>query len=157
MPPEPTVRLRPAEPGDEARLLGWRNDPAVRAASFSDAEVAPDEHHRWFSRKLEDPATALYVVEVDGEPAGQVRLDDDGDGSAEISIALAGAARGAGAGRRALRLALAEAGQQWPGVDVVIARVKPGNEQSLRSFAAAGFAESRRSDEAVELRAPVAR
>ena len=64
------------------------------------------------------------------------------------------AARGRGVGREALRLAAAEARERL-GVTELSARVKPDNEASLRSFAAAGYAEFKRDADVVELRCPV--
>jgi RimJ/RimL family protein N-acetyltransferase len=147
------VTLRPAELSDEARLLEWRNDPATRAASFSKNQVSADDHHRWLLRKLQDPDCALFIVLIDSEPAGQVRLDRIEPGLAEVSIGLAPEARGWGVGREALRLAT-ESASELLGVGTVSALVKPVNVASLRSFDAAGFSEFRRDEHVVELRRP---
>jgi RimJ/RimL family protein N-acetyltransferase len=148
------VSLRPAEPSDEARLLEWRNEATTRAASLTGGEVSADDHHRWLTGKLGDPDTALFVVLDGAEPIGQVRLDRLDDELAEVSIGLAPEARGRGVGREALRLAAGEARPRL-GVTQLSARVKPDNEASLRSFAAAGYTEFRREPDVVELRRAV--
>lgn len=145
------VTLRPADFSDEERLLEWRNEPTTRAASLTTAEVSAEDHQRWLRGKLDDPDTALFIVLDDGEAIGQVRLDRLDHALAEVSIGLAPEARGRGAGREALRLAAREAGERL-GVRELSAQVKPDNEASLRSFAAAGYTEVRRGDDIVELR-----
>jgi LmbE family N-acetylglucosaminyl deacetylase/L-amino acid N-acyltransferase YncA len=147
---EPVVR--PAEPGDEARLLEWRNDPTVRRSAFHQEAVDPANHHEWFAGKLASPDCAILIVEDSGRPVGQVRLERNRPDGAEIHISLAEDRRGRGIGRRTLRLAVEEARRRWPDIAAVHARVKPANEQSLAAFRAAGFAEEQRTDEAVELR-----
>jgi LmbE family N-acetylglucosaminyl deacetylase/RimJ/RimL family protein N-acetyltransferase len=144
--------VRPAEPGDEARLLEWRNDPTVRRSAFHQEQVDLATHHEWFAGKLASPDCAILIVEESGRPVGQVRLERNRPDGAEIHISLAEDRRGRGVGRRALRLAVEEARRRWPDIAAVRARVKPDNEQSLAAFRAAGFAEEQRTDEAAELR-----
>jgi RimJ/RimL family protein N-acetyltransferase len=130
---------------DADRLLEWRNEPAVRAASFSTGEVTVTEHRAWLLRKLTDPACRLMIVRYEGRSVGQVRLDIDGD-EAEISIALTEQARGRGVGREAIRLAVAQAPE---GVARMVAQVKPDNPASLAAFEAAGFERHGENDHAV--------
>ena len=144
------LSLRPASPDDEHLILSWRNDASTRAASFSTAEIAPEEHHRWFIRKLLDPHCALLVVEQDGVPVGQVRLDRVAQEVAEISIGLAPEARGRGLGREALRQAVLDA-PRLLFVRSLKASVKRENAASLAAFAAAGFHVVAEDDDAVEL------
>jgi RimJ/RimL family protein N-acetyltransferase len=136
---------------DEQRLLEWRNDPEVRAQSFSAEEVDRQAHSDWFAGRLADPATLILIVEDDDGPVGQVRLDDAGEGVAEVHVALAPSARGRGYGREALALAAREARAEL-GAHTVLAKVKAGNERSLRTFRAAGFEPAWEADGVVELR-----
>src|SRR6266542_4642209 len=138
----PVVTLRPAELSDGARLLEWRNEPTTRAVSLTPEQVSAEDHRAWLASKLADSRCALFIILAD-EPIGQVRLDRLDGELAEVSIGLAPEARGRGVGREALRLAAAEAGDRL-GVKVLTARIRVENEPSLRSFAAAGFAEVRR-------------
>jgi RimJ/RimL family protein N-acetyltransferase len=143
--------LRLAGPEDEQRLLDWRNERGVREASFSSDEISPEEHHRWFADNLLDPGCALLIVEDDGRPVGQVRLERVGTDLAEISVALASDVRGRGVGREALRLAASMA-PQLLGVTTLKALVKEENEASLRAFRAAGFRDIATDHGVVELR-----
>jgi RimJ/RimL family protein N-acetyltransferase len=144
MPSKPdAVRLRPARDDDRDLLLAWRNEPAVRAASRSAGEVSTDEHAAWFARRLADPGTRIFIVEHDGVPAGQVRVDRVDGSRGEIHIALTAAARGRGLAAAALRAA-ARRGADELGFDRIEANVRATNEASLRAFARAGFVDERR-------------
>jgi RimJ/RimL family protein N-acetyltransferase len=149
------LTLRPAVPDDEARLLTWRNDPLTREASFNQEEVSSEDHRAWFARKRADPSCAILIVEDAGRPIGQVRLERLQPDLAEVNVGLAPDARGRGLGREALRLAARQA-PQLLGVQDLRALVKAGNETSLRAFEAAGFEETARTGEVVELRRSVA-
>lgn len=134
------MRLRAATGADADLLLTWRNDPATRAASFDQEEIARDAHVRWLEQKLNDDGCALLIVQVAGVSVGQVRLDrsDVDPQLAQIHIALDSTARGRSIGRLALRAAVAEAPARV-GASRIEARVKAENEASIRAFEAAGF------------------
>jgi len=68
------VRLRLVEPGDSARLLAWRNSPAVAAFMYSDHRIAQDEHDRWFTAAMAAPDRRYWIIEADGEPVGLANL-----------------------------------------------------------------------------------
>jgi RimJ/RimL family protein N-acetyltransferase len=142
--------LRPATMSDAELLLEWRNDPKTREASFQQEAIALEEHREWLASRLGDPDCALFVIELEGRPAGSVRLDRDGDEEAEIHIVVAPESRGAGLASPALDLASEQAGELL-GVRRVRARVKSGNEASLRAFRSAGFEPVREGDDVVEL------
>lgn len=74
--------LRPATDADRDAALRWRNHPQVRALSFGDHEIQPDEHAAWWQRTMADPEVGMYVYERGGVPSGVVRLDFRGDGEA---------------------------------------------------------------------------
>jgi RimJ/RimL family protein N-acetyltransferase len=142
------VRLRPAGLDDAARLLEWRNDSEVREASFSTEPVTWSTHSRWLAAKLDEPGARLLVVEVDRQPAGQVRLERADGGVVEVHVALAPQVRGRGVGRRALDLA-ADVARAELGASELIARIRPGNQRSLQAFSAAGFTVRGREHDAV--------
>ena len=83
------LSLRPATADDAERLLAWRNDPAVRSASLQQDPIPASTHVAWLQGKLVDPACELLIVEADGAPVGQVRIEADDGGRAEVHIALA--------------------------------------------------------------------
>jgi RimJ/RimL family protein N-acetyltransferase len=144
------LRLRPARPEDEDRLLTWRNEASTRQASLSSEEISEADHHRWLVRKLRDPDCALFIIEEAGRPLGQVRLDRIDPELAEISIGLAPEARGRGRGREALRLCVLEA-PRLLGVSRIRALVKSDNTASLAAFRASGFRVAGETPGAIEL------
>jgi len=150
------IHLRGARASDSEAILAWRNDPATRAASFAQEEIPPSTHARWFARRLGDPECLFLVVEEDGAPVGQVRLERLAFGLAEVNIGLAPEARGRGIGRQALQLAAAEARERL-GIETLQALVRNENEASLRAFRAAGFSDYGVDGDVVELRRPTAR
>ena len=141
--PAEDVCLRAATAADAGLLRAWRNDPEVVAASFSGRRVEEEEHGGWLERVLADPGERLLVVEVDCEPAGQVRLQDLGEGEVEVHVGLARDVRGRGLAAAVLELAAERAAEDC-GAEALVARIKPSNERSLRAFAAAGFAQRTR-------------
>jgi UDP-2,4-diacetamido-2,4,6-trideoxy-beta-L-altropyranose hydrolase len=147
------LRLRPATTDDAALLFDWFNRPDSLAASLeTTGPVAWDNHRGWLATRLADPRTCLCIIERDGAPIGQVRLQDKGAGP-EIGIYIDAGARGAGIADAALAQVLAEARAAWPGGEV-IARVRLDNERSQRLFVRAGFAErARAADHLVFVRA----
>jgi RimJ/RimL family protein N-acetyltransferase len=124
---------------DDARLLfDWVNRPDSRAASLlAQRPVAWDEHCRWLDERMADPASRLWIVEVDGRPVGQVRLQDRGRGP-EVALFVEERARGRGIATAALALALEEARGTWARA-YAVAKVRLDNVASRRLFERAGF------------------
>jgi UDP-2,4-diacetamido-2,4,6-trideoxy-beta-L-altropyranose hydrolase len=132
------LRLRPTTPEDCQRILDWRNHPLVRAQSFSDEEIDPQAHVRWFANKLGEPSCRMFIAEdALGTPVGQLRFDFDG-GDALVSLSTAPTMTGRGVGTAMTRLACQWIVSNAPGTRAV-ARVKPNNIASLAMFAKAGF------------------
>jgi RimJ/RimL family protein N-acetyltransferase len=119
-------------------LLGWRNEPDVRAASRATDPVTAEEHARWLSATLADPDRLLFVVEEDGDPAGTVRIDRKGK-QAEISVTVTGNRRSAGVGSQAVR----EVGElvlaALPETEEILAEIRLANTGSRRAFERAGY------------------
>ncbi len=131
--------LRPASAGDAADLLAWRNDATTVRFSRSLRAVEPAEHDEWLAARLADPATRLWIGEVDGAAVGQVRVDVT-DGVGVVDVAVAPERRGRGFGRALLAALRAEL-QGDLQARVLTASVAADNEPSARAFLAAGFHE----------------
>jgi UDP-2,4-diacetamido-2,4,6-trideoxy-beta-L-altropyranose hydrolase len=80
------LSLRDAAPSDEAILLEWANDPAVRQASFDSSPIAAETHARWYGAKLASPDTAFFIAEQAGRPVGYSRVDRWGPDTGEIAV-----------------------------------------------------------------------
>lgn len=134
-----SLRLRPALAEDAALLLAWRNDPGTVKASHTARTVASEEHQDWLRASLENPSRRLYVAEVDGRPAGMVRVDRDAAGSL-LSWAVDPAYRGGGIGKAMVRLAAKAI------CGPVRAEVKADNSASIRIAEHAGLVLDRELD-----------
>lgn len=120
--------LRPWQSTDCRLVYEVANDPSVRVASLDSEPIPYETHEQWFNSALADPTRRCFVIDVDGEAAGYVRVE-----RGEISIALSPAFRGRGLATAAISTACELLGQP------VVAHILPGNDRSLRTFHAAGF------------------
>ena len=132
------MRARPAAAGDEALLLHWANDPAVRQNSFNQSLIDPAQHHRWFASRLGDAGCRIYIVETElGQAVGQVRLEREEENWV-IDYSLGAPFRQRGLGCALLTTALAAFSCEH-GAAGLKARVKAGNVASCKVFQALGF------------------
>ncbi len=72
----PTVELRPVQPEDKDRLLAWRNSPEVAGYMYTDHQITPEEHARWFGSIDGDVRRAYWIITLDGAPVGLANLYD---------------------------------------------------------------------------------
>ena len=70
------VTLRPLAAEDEDRLLAWRNSVDVAAYMYTDHQINPAEHARWFAGLAGDGGRAYWIIMLDGEPVGLANLYD---------------------------------------------------------------------------------
>jgi hypothetical protein len=69
------VHLRKARIEDEAKVLTWRNSPAVATFMYRDDPISQDEHQRWFQNILEDSASSrVRILESDSQASGLASL-----------------------------------------------------------------------------------
>lgn len=140
-------RLRAVESNDMKLLWSWANDPGTRATSFNPAPIPWEDHVAWFSKKLNEPSSVMYIAEFPGKrPVGIVRFEVSGP-AAELSITVAPEERGRGLAARMLDRAVVRLFRS-SAVQTVTALVKPENARSLKAFDRASFirTESPRAD-----------
>jgi hypothetical protein len=101
------LKIRPAVAGDALRFFAWVNDPEVevRSSAINSAPIDIASHMDWFSRRLSDVNTHIYVLETDGLPVGQVRFEQQGL-EAMIDYSLDFLARGRGWENHLIRLGI---------------------------------------------------
>jgi UDP-2,4-diacetamido-2,4,6-trideoxy-beta-L-altropyranose hydrolase len=129
-----SVALRQATETDARLLFDWVNAPdSLPQKEKTSSPIAWDHHCAWLRRRLRDPQTLLFIVELDRQPVGQIRLQPDDSGRHYVDIYLAEPARRQGIGRQALLDAVSRART------TVNARVKASNLASCRLFESAGF------------------
>lgn len=132
-----SVALRPATRQDSHRLWEWWNDPIVRASSFNKHYIPFEVHQVWLSKRLDDPATLILIIVLEGLEIGYVRFTIKGQ-EAEISVALERAYRGRGYGSAAIHLACRQLLHEL-GLRQIRALIKAGNSTSIAAFERAGF------------------
>lgn len=135
-----SLRLRKATEADIETLFHWANEKSVRENSFDSHVITFDEHTAWFHRLMSDPNKAQYILLLNDEPIGQIRLHIDGD-EAEISYSISKAVRGCGYGKELIRLIIKQVKIDYPYVAKLIAKVKPSNAASYYCFNKNGFEE----------------
>lgn len=133
------IAIRKAKPKDARFLFDLRNDDDVRRASFSTDPVSWEQHTRWFQKKLAGNDSVIFIVEIVGVSAGQVRFDMREDMEADINIAISRDFRGKGYGARMIKKASEQFFAAFPKIRKIHAFIKPTNEASLKTFARAGF------------------
>jgi spore coat polysaccharide biosynthesis protein SpsF len=129
--------LRVATLDDAMDILEWRNDVVTRAMSRQSDAVSRDDHLRWFTRALVDPARLLLMGCVAGEKIGMTRFDLLAPGTWEVNINLAPAQRGKGFSHVLLAVSLQTIAERRP--QKIVAEIKPANARSRRLFEAHGF------------------
>lgn len=132
------LRLRPARKEDVYIYYDWVNDPVVRANALNSEPISLEMHLAWFDKSLSDPDTFMFVLEVQGLPVGQVRLELQED-EAIIDYSLDQLVRGRGWGSALVRLGARMLDNIRP--SVIQARVKPENKPSAAIFMRLGFDE----------------
>lgn len=139
--PEPMpdqISLRHATLEDCRRIWEWRNEEATREASFNTSYIPYEEHERWFSRRLSDPHTRIFIVmNAQGREIGYVRFEIR-EGQAEISVSIDKDKRGKGYGVAAIKSGSDHLLASEP-VQRIIAHIKRDNPASMAAFGRAGF------------------
>jgi RimJ/RimL family protein N-acetyltransferase len=134
------ITIRKAKKSDLMFYLELRNEPSIRKASFNDKPIDLAEHTSWFLRKLKDQNSYLFAVQIDGQLAGQVRIDIHNN-KAEINIGILPKYRGRGYGSIAIRKSCKRVLTKVSTLDTIFAHIKPDNIASIKSFARARFVE----------------
>ena len=129
-----SLKLKPATIHRDAKnLYDLRNDPEVYCNCFQDKPVRWSEHLTWLEKAYRNPNCKILVLEINGDFAGQVRIDESKLEIAEISISLTKSYRGKGLASKVIIDVL-----KWTDRDA-IALIKRNNIASIKAFASAGF------------------
>jgi RimJ/RimL family protein N-acetyltransferase len=131
--------LRRAAGKDATAIWELRNSPDVRAGSRRRYELDRAEFEQEIVAAIEDAHAEVFVVEVESETAGYVRIDPrNGGDEFEIGIAVAPAWRGRGVGTAAIAEATHSFLESRPDA-VILALVRRENAGSARAFESAGY------------------
>ncbi|TCV84261.1 UDP-2,4-diacetamido-2,4,6-trideoxy-beta-L-altropyranose hydrolase [Sulfurirhabdus autotrophica] len=138
MMPTDTVKLqlRAAYQEDMISYFNWANDPEVRKNAIHTDPVPWAAHTEWFTKKLSDPNSHLYVLDAAGLPVGQIRFDEEGK-QARIDYSLDTLVRGRGWGAKLVSLGSDILQKIKP--TELLAEVKTENQASRSVFLRLGF------------------
>lgn len=131
------LRLRKANAEDVLLLYEWVNEPEVRKQSLNSEPIPFQNHEQWFSARLADANTSIYIGSNDIQEVGQVRFDKVGD-FYEIDYSVAQRWRGKGFGKQLIQSGVAAILKQDPAAQIK-AVVKTGNAPSNGVFQSLGF------------------
>ena len=138
------ILLRLASMDDIVLYYNWVNDLEVRKNAINNLPISWETHRAWFSKKLQEVNSWLFVLEVAGLPVGQIRFDKEGD-EANIDYSLDVIVRGRGWGAQLLAMG-ADFMQNIEPVKLR-ATVKDQNNASSSVFLGVGFSEITSSTE----------
>jgi RimJ/RimL family protein N-acetyltransferase len=70
------LSFRFADINDLELYYDWANDPLVRQNSLNTEKIDFPNHAKWFTNKINDPNTFMYVfIDDDNNPVGQVIIE----------------------------------------------------------------------------------
>jgi len=136
----PRFTFRQATLADAQEVFDLANDDIVRKGSFESGPIDWDDHFKWLRAKLGDSKCFFFIVDCQGEFAGQVRFDIIPDKKeTEISISLQKYMRGLGMSAFIISRSIEKLLETRKEVKVVKAYIKQSNIASIKSFEGAGF------------------
>ena len=128
------INLRQATIADAQLLFDWANDKDVRRNAIHSEVIEWENHLKWLSAKL-NTSTKLFILEYNGEAAGQIRFDwSDEEKGWMVDYSVSESFRGKGLGKRLIETGIAKL-NLYP----VLAFVKPENTSSIKVFEALSF------------------
>lgn len=142
-PADGIVTLRALQPSDKKTFASYGVSSEIARMYGGDTTALlkedPKRGDRWFKRMSSEPCA--WIIEVDGQPVGEIRLHslDEQDQRARLALGMFGEQHlGKGIGRKAIRLALDYA------FDIMMLhrvdlRVLAFNVRAIRCYLACGF------------------
>ena len=122
---------------DKDLLYNWVNDSLTRENAFNTRPISFEEHEKWFAKTLNSETRVQMIMEKNGVPVGQIRIDIEGE-VGEIDYAIAPEYRGNGYGSIICKL-MVDFVRKNLKIKKLIARVKTKNIASQCCFIRNGF------------------
>ncbi len=128
-----TIKIRKATSKDMLLIYNWANDTEARLNATTTAQIPLSEHKAWFSKKIKDSNTYLYILEFDSNPIAQVRYERENDYYV-ISYSVDIKFRGRGLGELVLVKSLKKLYMDHGDSPKIYAIVKRENRRSAKIF-----------------------
>jgi len=134
----PSIHLDPIQDDDCLLLFKWLSDPDCLAGKLENTgSIDPETHRSWFSDRLIGESCFIYLIKVDGVPAGQIRFEKK-NGLYEIDIYVVPTMRRMKLAQTAISLGRERMIPHIASLPIV-ARVKNNNMKSKSLFESLGF------------------
>lgn len=132
------IKIRKAKEDDKMFLFDLRNQPSTYRYSKNANQVEWQEHIDWLEPILKGKTEKhLFVIDVDGEKAGQTRVDIEEQG-AEVNISLMPEFQGRGVAFIAIEQVMEKISQEQ-GIKIFMAHIHRENIASQKLFEKLGF------------------
>lgn len=119
---------------DEMLLFTWANDTLTRQNAFFTDQISLADHQAWLAGRLAKPNDcAMFIIEREHVPIGQVRLDRNDENKWVIDYSVALEFRGQRMGAAVLSCGLSAFAETKRGVSA-LAKVRRGNLASCSVF-----------------------
>ena len=132
------IILRKVNIKDIDLLFEWTNELAVRENSFCSKLILYAEHVAWFQECLLDSDVDMYIAELEGVPAGTIRMNCSND-IAVISFSVDKNYRGQGIGKKMLQLAEESIFEKRKDIHCLTGKTKVCNIASQKAFLSNGY------------------
>lgn len=124
--------LRKVNLGDIEITYRWAVLPEIRKHSLNKKTIQLNEHHKWFTAKLNDDDCLYYILQLEDNSLGSVRIDLDDHRDGLISYLIDPLFQGKGYGK--LLIEKMEQSIKSDKVSTLIAKVLKDNMASAQIF-----------------------
>ena len=129
-------KVKKAELSDSELYWFWVNDPQVRINSNYKSYISWSNHLKWFSGKIKNDKSFLYLISIDKNFIGQVRFDEEKQ-YAKIDYSIAKQFRGFKLGLKMLSMAIEK--YQRKSEFIIFGEVYKNNIASVKIFESLNF------------------
>lgn len=129
------IRIREASINDAKILFDWANESETRQNSFNFDAIEWNDHILWFTKKLMDSTSSIFILLSNENPVGVVRFEVNE--TTIIGVTVAPGYRGKGLGAEIIKIACNFFWNNNSGD--ILAYIKKGNVASQRVFEKSGF------------------
>ncbi len=137
------LSLHRAKLEDAEFLFILRNDKTVRENSFQTKVIAYEQHLNWYKNKMQDEKTQIYILQINKQNIGQVRVDEE-NSDLEVSYAIRQEYRGKGYAKWMLGTLEKELRKVKNNIGkCLVGDVKKDNISSQKVFLSLGYIESK--------------